>query len=116
MSDSSPVMTFLTLIPSRTVVPINEVATVLNKMVILSFSYILLAITADARNLGFLTKTITFEAYLVRKFASSEALSPPPITQTTLFRKMGAAPSQTAHAETPFCQKVSSPGRNRRLA
>jgi hypothetical protein len=36
--------------------------------------------------------------------ASSAALSPPPITANGLFRKIGTAPSQTAHAEIPDCQ------------
>ena len=41
----------------------------------------------------------------VRYVASSMAESPPPMTANGLFRKIGAAPSQTAHAEIP-CARV----------
>jgi hypothetical protein len=43
----------------------------------------------------------TLLPYLVRKLASSMALSPPPMTASGRLRKIGAAPSHTAHAETP---------------
>jgi hypothetical protein len=44
---------------------------------------------------------VTLLPYLVRKLASSMALSPPPMTASGLLRKIGAAPSHTAHAEMP---------------
>lgn len=56
------------------------------------------------------------ELTLVKYVASSQAESPPPTTARGLRRKMGTAPSQTAHAEMPLCQYVSSPGRLRRRA
>ena len=49
----------------------------------------------------------TFDPYLARKVASSIAESPPPITIERLVAEgIGSAPSQTAHADTPFCQKL----------
>ena len=42
--------------------------------------------------------------------ASSQAESPPPITATTLFLNIGAAPSQIAQAEIPFCQYLMGNG------
>ena len=70
----------------------------------------------EARRNSFRTRTVTFEPYFVRKRASSAAESPPPMTTRCLLRKMGTAPSQTAQAETPFCQYLSSPARFSRFA
>ena len=42
--------------------------------------------------------------YLDRKLASSIAVSPPPTTASGFLRKMGPAPSHTAHAEMPRIQ------------
>jgi hypothetical protein len=55
---------------------------------------------------------------LVRKVASSIAESPPPITNSAFWRKIGSAPSQTAQAETPRCHSSLSrvPGMSSRLA
>lgn len=60
----------------------------------------------------------TREPNLVRKFASSIAESPPPMTNSGLWRNAGSAPSHTAHAETPRFQNSSSavPGTLSRLA
>ena len=44
----------------------------------------------------------------MRKLASSIAVSPPPTTTTSLFRKN--APSQVAHAETPRLRSAVSDG------
>ena len=52
--------------------------------------------------------TYTLEPYFVRKCASSIAVSPPPMTAMGFRRKMGAAPSHTAHAEIPLFQKPVS--------
>ena len=43
-------------------------------------------------------------------------MSPPPITTSGLSRNTGSAPSQTAHAEIPFCHSRSVPGTSSRLA
>nr|GMD58240.1 Uncharacterised protein [Ipomoea batatas] len=61
-------------------------------------------------------KPETFKSETSPKVASSIAESPPPITAKGLFRKIGAAPSQTAQADMPRFQKSFSPGNSRRLA
>ncbi len=53
----------------------------------------------DARSSARRWTIVTLLANLVRKFASSIAVSPPPTTSTSLSLKK--KPSQVAHAETP---------------
>ena len=65
---------------------------------------------------SFLTRIVTLLANFVRYHASSAALSPHQITTRCFSRKIGNQPSHTAHAETQFCQYVSSPGNQRRFA
>ena len=62
----------------------------------------------DARSSSRRTKTVTDSANLVRKFASSMAVSPPPTITTFLSRKKN--PSHVAQAETPLPLNRSSPG------
>mmetsp|Transcript_18638 Transcript_18638/g.46765 ORF Transcript_18638/g.46765 Transcript_18638/m.46765 type:complete len:209 (+) Transcript_18638:283-909(+) len=69
------------------------------------FCMILLALSSSLRWI-----TYTLLPYFVRNVASSIAESPPPTTAMGRWRKIGAAPSQTAHADTPFCQYSSFPG------
>ena len=75
-----------------------------------------LAIVLLARSTSRRTNTVTLLPYLVKNIASSAAESPPPITTSGFLRNIGIAPSHTAHADTPFCQYVSSPCRPRRRA
>lgn len=70
----------------------------------------------DALNASRRCTMYTFDPYLVKKLASSMAESPPPMTAIGLLRKIGAAPSHTAHAEIPRFHKVSEPGNLSRLA
>ena len=58
--------------------------------------------------------TVTLEANLVRKVASSMAVSPPPTTTTSLSRKK--KPSQVAQADTPKPMSSDSEGRPSSLA
>ena len=53
----------------------------------------------DARSSSRRWTTVTLVANLVRKTASSMAVSPPPTTTSSLSRKKN--PSQVAQAETP---------------
>src|SRR6266487_2257975 len=50
--------------------------------------------------------TVTVEANLVRKVPSSIAVSPPPITATSMFLKK--EPSQVAHADTPWSRSLAA--------
>lgn len=52
----------------------------------------------------------------MRYTASSTAESPPPTTPNATSRKIGAAPSQIAHADIPRLQKSRSDGKFSRLA
>ena len=53
--------------------------------------------------------TVTDRANLVRKVASSMAVSPPPTTTMSLSRKK--KPSQVAHQDTPWPESFFSLGR-----
>ncbi len=57
---------------------------------------------------------VTFVAYLVRKVASSTAVSPPPTTASSTPRKK--KPSQVAQALTPFPRYACSLGMPSHLA
>ena len=68
----------------------------------------------DARNSSRRCTIVTFVANLVRKFASSIAVSPPPTTMTSLPLKK--KPSQVAQAETPWPISCFSESRPSSLA
>jgi hypothetical protein len=84
--------------------------------IILGLDFALSCMAGVALRTSLLTKTITSDAKCVKWIASSIATSQPPITTMRLFLNIGNHPSQIAHAEIPFCQKISSPGRPKRLA
>ncbi|OJJ49294.1 hypothetical protein ASPZODRAFT_1447130 [Penicilliopsis zonata CBS 506.65] len=96
--------------------PRTSTATVLKRTVTLGWASTRVAMALLARSWSRRTRTVTWLPYLARNMASSAAESPPPITYSGLLRKMGTAPSQTAQALIPLCQKASSPGRFRRRA
>ena len=83
---------------------------------IFGFCFSLFCIAPEARKESRRCTRSTSEAKLVRWTASSIAESPPPTTTRRLFRKIGRAPSQTAHAEMPRCQNFSSFSTPRRRA
>ena len=62
----------------------------------------------EARSLSRRWTTLTLVANLVRKVASSIAVSPPPTTTSSLPRKKN--PSQVAQVETPCPMRRPSPG------
>ncbi len=68
----------------------------------------------EARSLSRRCTTVTSEQSRVRKFASSIAVSPPPITATGTLRKK--APSQVAHALTPLPIRLRSDSSPRYMA
>src|SRR5690625_4144504 len=71
-------------------------------------------IAFEALNSSLRCRTVTLSANLVRKVASSIAVSPPPTTTTCSFLKN--APSQVAQALTPFPFSFSSLGMLSHLA
>ncbi len=68
----------------------------------------------EARNSSRRWTIVTLLANLVRKVASSMAVSPPPTTRSSRSRKKN--PSQVAQAETPRPRSRSSPGMSSHLA
>mmetsp|Transcript_23442 Transcript_23442/g.69650 ORF Transcript_23442/g.69650 Transcript_23442/m.69650 type:complete len:292 (+) Transcript_23442:315-1190(+) len=120
-SEMAPVFRFLILmLPSSPFsLPMASATSLSQINSIFSFALARCCMIFEARSVSRRWMTYTLLPYLVRKWASSIAESPPPMTAMGFFRKMGAAPSHTAQAEIPLFQKPFSsplPGNSRRRA
>src|SRR5215210_2642394 len=111
---SSPVFAFFIRSPSTEVSPRISSTTVSVRKVILGFLWALSSMILDARNCSRRWIRRTSPAYLVRKSASSIAVSPPPTTATLFSLKK--KPSQVAQPLTPRPMSRCSPSRPSHLA
>src|SRR5215207_9812925 len=111
---SSPVFAFFIRTPSTEVSPRISSTTVSVRKVILGFLRALSSMILDARNWSRRWIRRTSPAYLVRKSASSIAVSPPPTTATLFSLKK--KPSQVAQPLTPRPMSRCSPSRPSHLA
>ena len=99
--DSSLVIVSLSNTPVMTSSPRTSKTTLFQSTSAFGELKIRFCIAFDARNSSRLWMMYTLEPNLVKKLASSRALSPPPTTASGWSRNAGKAPSHTAQALTP---------------